>query len=263
MDRYKTVDDYYKAKLRIFNNCTGVVFSQELGFPENIQSVPWRSFSTKKPTTNDQYGLSNIAGELWLVRGNQLLLTQKDLKIHGKHQYMNALAALALGDLAHLNKQAMLSALKEFSGLPHRCQKIADIKGVCWINDSKATNVGAAISSISGFGETITGKVVLIAGGDGKNADFFELVLPIKQFVKHVILMGVDGRKIGHLLRDFVSMEYVNDMAAAVFRADQKSKDGDVVLLAPACASFDMFDNFEHRGEVFQRCVCQLENMSA
>ena len=263
MDRYETIDDYYKAKLRIFNNCTGVVFSQELGFPENVQSVPWRSFSANKPTTNDQYGLTNITGELWLVRGKKLLLSEKDLQVHGKHQYMNALAALALGDLAHLNKQAMLSALKEFPGLPHRCQKIADIKGVCWINDSKATNVGAAVSSISGLGETITGKVVLIAGGDGKNADFLELLAPIKQFVKHVILMGVDGRKIGHLLKDTVSIEYVKDMAAAVLRADYNSKEGDVVLLAPACASFDMFDNFEHRGEVFQRCVSLLENTSA
>ena len=177
------------------------------------------------------------------------LLDVDGLRIKGSHNLQNALAALALGHAVGLPMDDMLAALKAFSGLRHRTQFVAQIDGVDWINDSKATNVGAAIAALVG----LPGKHVLIAGGIAKGADFSQLTAIVKQHCRAVVLLGQDADKIEAVMPEGMVVERVADMAAAVAIAAKLAQTGDNVLLAPACASFDMFENFAVRGEIFAR----------
>ena len=186
--------------------------------------------------------------------GNKSLIAVDQLTIKGSHNIQNALAALALGHAIGLPFASMLKTLKEFKGLPHRTQFVAEINGVNWINDSKATNVGATVAALVG----LPGKHVLIAGGIAKGADFSELADAVKQHCRAVVLMGRDAEKIKAIIPEVIPLESVNDMQSAVLAARSLAKPGDNVLLAPACASFDMFDNFEHRGNVFIQSVERL-----
>ncbi len=173
------------------------------------------------------------------------------LKIKGLHNLQNALAALALGYAVGLPLDNMVKTLSEFKGLPHRTQFVAEIEGVSWFNDSKATNVGATIAALTG----LSGKHVLIAGGEGKGADFSELTEVIKRHCRGVVLMGRDAALIEAAVPAGMPLKRVSDMRGAVLAAQALALRGDNVLLAPACASFDMFDNFEHRGDVFIESV--------
>ncbi len=150
----------------------------------------------------------------------------------------------------------MIVALKQFKGLPHRTQFIAQIDGVDWINDSKATNVGATIAALLG----LPNKHVLIAGGIAKGADFSELTDIVRQKCRAVILLGKDAEKIQSVMPAEVTVKRVNDMQSAVIAAQALAQQGDNVLLAPACASFDMFENFEQRGDVFIQAVEALKS---
>jgi UDP-N-acetylmuramoylalanine--D-glutamate ligase len=176
-----------------------------------------------------------------------------DLKIAGSHNVANALAALALGHAAGLSMTAMISALQSFPGLPHRCQWVAEKNGVNWFNDSKGTNVGACIAAIQGLGGK--GKLILLAGGQGKDADFSALKEPLSNHAKLAILFGEDAEIINKAIEDVIKTLTVSSMEEAVRLANSEADAGDIVLLSPACASFDMFSNYEERGEVFMRCV--------
>lgn len=181
-----------------------------------------------------------------------------ELRIKGSHQVANALAALALGYAADLPFETMIKALKEFGGLPHRCQWIAKINDVDWYNDSKGTNVGATQAAIEGLGKAIIGKLVLIVGGLGKDADFTVLRESVVKYVRTLILIGEDAPKIKQALQGCCELKHASSMHEAVMSAHEAAHSGDAVLLSPACASYDMFDNFEHRGNVFMEEVKRL-----
>jgi len=249
MDRYASLAAYAMSKHIIYENAETLVVNRDdelagkVGASKNNQI----GFTLNKPETGD-FGLSHgDDGTVSLCFGEQQLIAADQLKIKGNHNLQNALAALALGHAIGLPLDNMLETLKEFKGLKHRTQFVAEIDGVNWINDSKATNVGATIAALTG----LPGKHVLIAGGEAKGADFSELAEVVKQHCRAVVLIGKDAEKIRSILPDAVPVEMATDMQAAVSIARSLAISGDNVLLAPACASFDMFENFEHRGDVF------------
>lgn len=256
MDRYDTLDDYAKAKLRIYQNCQHPVINLDdqksyLGFSFDTPPI---GFTLKEPL-EDEFGLRKEGNIQYLACGEQNLLATKNVRLKGQHQYANILAALALGQAVGLSMENMLIALTLFEGLPHRCQWVASINGVDWYNDSKATNVGSALAAIEGLGPETEGKLILLAGGEGKNADFSGLFSPVAKFVRMVILFGRDRHLLAQALNGSAPIMLAEDIAHAISIASHSAIEGDAVILAPACASYDMFDNFEHRGEVFMEIV--------
>jgi UDP-N-acetylmuramoylalanine--D-glutamate ligase len=215
-------------------------------------------FTLGRPEGGD-YGLGEQAGEIWLCRGDQPLLAAAELLIPGRHNLANALAALALGEAAGLPLEPCLQALRVFRGLPHRSQLVAEKAGVRWYNDSKGTNVGASIAALEGLhvaGEAP--RTLLIAGGDGKGADFTPLRPVVERCARAVILIGRDAPLIAAALDNRVHLFHATDLSAAVSLAAKQARPGDRVLLSPACASFDMFRNYEERGERFAAAVAEL-----
>jgi UDP-N-acetylmuramoylalanine--D-glutamate ligase len=261
LDRYASVEAYKAAKHRIFKNCESIIYNREDPHPKarlvNHHLQQTISFGMDVPLEN-HYGLIKNKDVLWLARGKELLLPASKLKISGLHNLANALAALALGESIALPIESMLSVLQSFPGLPHRAEWVGDYLGVPWINDSKGTNVGATLATLQGLADTITGKWVLIAGGVGKNADFSPLVPVIQQHCKAVILIGETTETLYNLLQGVVNCIRASDMTDAVHKAANCVKAGDGVLLSPVCASYDMFKNFEERGNVFKAAVKKL-----
>lgn len=246
MDRYCSFDEYLFAKQKIYNHCKIAVINRDDSVSHSKVKLPKKviSFGLNQ---NQDLGINNG----YLTHANKNLLKINDLKIKGLHQVANALAALALGTAINLPEEIMIKTLREFSGLPHRCQWVAKINDVDWYNDSKGTNVGATHAAIEGLGKEITGKIILIAGGLGKGADFTPLQKPIKKYVRAVILIGKDAEIIKQALKNHTQIIHADSMENAVFLAKQTAQPHDIALLSPACASFDMFNNFEHRGEEF------------
>ncbi len=261
LDRYENLSAYAMSKQVIYENAEVLILNKDDVLASRI-SVPKKQqirFTLNKPETNE-FGLCEGSDEtVSLCFGEQQLIAVDQLKIKGSHNLQNALAALALGSAIGLPLESMLETLKEFKGLRHRTQFVAEINGVNWINDSKATNVGATIAALTG----LPGKHVLIAGGESKGADFSELAEAVKDHCRAVILMGNDAEKIRSVLPDDITVEMVTDMQAAVLAAKSLAMPGDNVLLAPACASFDMFENFEHRGDMFIQAVETLSEVSS
>jgi UDP-N-acetylmuramoylalanine--D-glutamate ligase len=187
-----------------------------------------------------------------LARGEQPILAQADLPIHGAHNVANALAACALAQSAGAALQELGQGLRSFRGLPHRLELVATRRGVDWFDDSKGTNVGATIAALRGLGR----KTVLILGGEGKGQDFTPLRDPVGEFASHVLLIGRDAPLIEKVLLG--RPETCLTLESAVTRAAELAKPGEAVLLSPACASFDMFRDYKHRGEVFASAVKRL-----
>lgn len=257
LDRYESLAAYAMSKQVIYENAEVLVLNKDDALAAgHLANNPGRQirFTLNAPEENE-FGLCGAQPDK-LCFGEQVLIAIDELKIKGRHNLQNALAALALGHAIGLPMDAMLDALKEFKGLKHRAQLVAQIGGVSWINDSKATNVGAAVAAMVG----LPGKHVLIAGGIAKGADFSELSRVVKQHCRAVILMGKDADKIQSVMPEGVEVKRVIDMQSAVIAAAAQAQPGDNVLLAPACASFDMFDNFEHRGDVFIQSVEALQS---
>jgi len=260
MDRYASFDDYQDAKRRVFTGCAQIVINADEDLlPEPSGSAKLWHYSIEGVAKNsNEFGLAQQAAESWLMQGEQPLMAVSEVKIKGLHNTSNALAALALGAAVGLPLAEMLQTLREFAGLPHRCQWVANKKGVDYYNDSKGTNVGATVAALNGLGPASHG-IVLIAGGDGKGADFDDLQQPVWLYCSHLVLIGKDAQRLDDLLAEEVSVSRVNSMVEAVevaaYVAAQKEHKGDVVLLSPACASLDMFANFEARGDAFVRAV--------
>ena len=256
MDRYVDLDGYSAAKQAIFNGADVRVLNRDdavvAAMTEQDQTQRW--FTLQAPEANE-YGLRKQDSTLWLAEGETLLLSADEVCMAGRHNLANALAALAMGDALGLSREAMIETLRNFGGLPHRCQFVARVNGVAWYNDSKATNVGAALAAVNGFDE----KLVLIAGGQGKGADFTSLYQAADK-LKAVVVMGEDGDKIANALQGAVPLVSAGDMTDAVSKAQQLAGSGESVLLSPACASLDMFDSFEQRGELFMSLVRALQH---
>lgn len=256
MDRYADVDAYAASKARIYQHAGHVIFNKDDPAVAAIaKSYPGRctAFTAHAPV-NDEFGLVEKGDDVFLVRGDQLLIAAGELRLEGRHNWANALAALALIQSAGISPTEVLPALSRFAGLPHRCQWVAEHNRVRWINDSKATNIGAAKAAIG----SMQGSIVLIAGGDGKGADFSELRETVEGKVKAAVLLGRDAPLLEAALRDVTTCVRVENMRAAVEQAAGLAKPGDTVLLAPACASLDMYSGYAARGDDFSRCVQQL-----
>ena len=260
MDRYDTVEDYRIAKQRIYSHAETAVCNLDdtATYPGNSFCERIIQFTLQTPKIN-QFGLLNKNGVVHLAFAEETLMTVSDLPILGKHYQANALAALALGYGFGLPMQPMIETLKSFQGLDHRCQLIRERNKIRWYNDSKGTNVGATIAALDGLGPEIDGKIILIAGGVGKNADFSPLLQPVTQYARAVVLIGEMAQPLSVLLRDAAQIHFADSMEDAISQADKIAQAGDSVLLSPACASFDMFKNFEHRGKVFTEVVQGLK----
>lgn len=257
LDRYKNdIKLYAAAKAVIYKNCKHVICNRDdqlsLELAKEYEVI---SFGLDAPKDKN-YGIKQRDGEDWLVKGNDFILAAGEIKLPGLHNVSNALAAIALGDVAGLKRSAMVEVLKEFTGMEHRTQWIAKINHVNWYNDSKGTNVGATLAALSG----LPNKTVLIAGGQGKGADFLPLQSVIREKARAVVLMGEDASKIATFVDQSIPVVYVKSMEEAVKEAYQFAKQDDNVLLSPACASFDMFKNYAVRGEIFMQDV---KNLSA
>ena len=256
MDRYSGMQTYHLAKHRIFRGARQVVVNRDdaLSRPLQADQLPCWSFGLSKPDFNG-FGLIEEAGEKCLAFQFDALLPVRELKIRGAHNQSNALAALALGHAVGLPFAAMLEALKHFTGLAHRCQWVGELRGAHYYDDSKATNVGAALAAIEGLGADINGKLLLIAGGDGKGADFSALRVPVAHYCRAVVLLGRDAARLAEALDGAAVQVRVNSLEEAVAQCAALAQPGDAVLLSPACASLDMFKNFEERGRLFAQAV--------
>ncbi|EKD74060.1 MAG: UDP-N-acetylmuramoylalanine-D-glutamate ligase, partial [uncultured bacterium] len=257
LDRHETLLAYCQAKQRIYQHCELAVCNRDDRLTE--ATLPCKLYFTSHVPQEGEFGLLKVNGKTHLAFGDQPLLAIDVLPVLGGHYYMNALAALCIGYGYGFSMERMLQVLREFKGLPHRCELIRVHRQIGWYNDSKGTNVGATEAAIRGLGDSCDcGKLILIAGGVGKGADFSVLLPMVKQYVRHVILMGEAAQEIAQVIQGEVSCTLVGSMQDAVETANQVALPYDHVLLSPACASLDMFRNFEHRGEVFSELVRAL-----
>ncbi len=251
MDRYDSMGDYVLAKARILRGAKRAVLPRQESHLSQITNVNERvSFGLDAPASPSEYGIDVRKSGRWLAVGDEKIMRVRDVPLVGMHNVNNVLAALALVDHLEISKDVLASTVKAFLGLPHRMQTVANARGITWVNDSKATNVGATESALASLEST----VIWIAGGQGKGADF----QPLKSAVGNVrvaILYGADAHLIESAVEPFVPVERVDSLAAAVECANVAAEQGDIVLLSPACASFDMFDSFEHRGTEFLKAV--------
>ncbi len=256
MDRHASLEEYAAAKQRIFARCDVMVVNADDPLVTAMLEPRRRvlRFGLRSPADEQFYGIRNVGISTWLARGDNHLIDVRELRITGRHNWANALAALALGDAAGLPMNLMLEALSQFTGLPHRMQWAGEARGVTFYDDSKGTNVGATLAAIS----AAPGPVVLIAGGEGKGQDFAPLKEALKSKGRAVVLIGQDAPLIEAALAGIVPTANAADMGDAVARAYALAQAGDCVLLSPACASFDMFRNYAHRGEVFCAAVQQV-----
>jgi UDP-N-acetylmuramoylalanine--D-glutamate ligase len=319
LDRYNDLDEYASTKARIFQSAAGAPGVQVLNRNDPrvcAMVLPDRdiiSFGLDAPAAGDDFGLRLNRGESWLVQGDRFLLPLSELPLAGLHNAANAMAALALCSVLGYDANALLPALRSFQGLPHRVQKVAELDGTTWYDDSKGTNVGATVAALNGIGGQLAAqnshlpspgqrrgfaehgsappepagcakpavgreagrdgalarltenqhdrKIVVILGGDGKGQDFSPLRKAVARHARAAVLIGRDGplieKAIGAAAN--VTIESARDMDDAVSRARALARPGDAVLLSPACASFDMFRNYEHRAQVFIAAVRALE----
>jgi UDP-N-acetylmuramoylalanine--D-glutamate ligase len=258
MDRYPDLAAYAAAKARIFRSATVAVVNRD---DPAVTAMPGgrerRGFTLGEPAAGD-YGVRLRDGSPWLCRGDEPLIAAAAVAIPGSHNRANALAALAMGDALGLPPEAMREALRSFRGLRHRTELVAEIDGVRFYDDSKGTNVGATAAALEGFADGTPARTVLIAGGDGKGQDFTALGPLLARTARCVVLIGRDAPLIEAALDPATPRVHARDMAEAVRVAAGQASPGDRVLLSPACASFDMFRNYEHRGDVFAEAVRRL-----
>jgi UDP-N-acetylmuramoylalanine--D-glutamate ligase len=257
LDRYAGIDAYVAAKARIFNGSGAQVLNRD-DARSNAMALPGRTvhrFGFAAPRGEREWGVAQRAGQAWLARGAQTLMPVDELPVAGMHNVANALAAGALCRAIGVAAAPLIKALRNFKGLPHRVEKVAELDGVTFYDDSKGTNVGSTVAALDGLAQ----PVVLIAGGDGKGQDFGPLHAAVKRRARAVVLIGRDREQIAAALGGCgVPLVRADDMVQAVASACAASRRGDAVLLSPACASYDMFRNYMHRGEVFAAAVRNL-----
>lgn len=257
MDRYDSLFHYHLAKQRVYYGAKTVVTNRQdpLTIPPIAEGVEQLTFGMNQPDRKG-FGILQKGGEDWLAFEFKALMPCADIKMPGRHNVANALSALALGYAVGLSMDAMLKTLTEFPGLAHRCQWVAEKSAVTYFNDSKGTNVGATLAAINGL-KSEASKIVLIAGGVGKGADFKPLA-DAAQALRSLVVIGEDGDKIAEVFAGLCPIERADSMSQAVSLAKQAAQTGDCVLLSPACASFDMFAGFEDRGNAFVDAVAEV-----
>ena len=254
MDRYNNLQDYTLAKQKIYNNACHSIFNRA----DNL-TCPSENISGKRSSFGLDHGVESSVGvaqrngESWLVCGAGTgLMRVADIRIAGNHNLANVAAAFAIAVAAGWDLVACADAVRQFKGLPHRCQWVAEKNGVRFYNDSKGTNIGATVAAIEGL--CGNKNIVLIAGGDGKGADFSQLAPVVQQHVRQLVLIGCDAEKIAAACVSVPQVRAIS-MIEAVQKSQQLAKPGDVVLLSPACASFDMFSGYDDRGNQFCAAV--------
>lgn len=258
LDRYNSLDDYASSKVRIFQGGGVMVLNRDdarsLAAARDEREVV--TFGLNPPARRSDYGLVDDC----IVRGGEQLVKLADLKLVGRHNAANAMAALALCAAIGIEPRSVLPALKAFSGLSHRVEWVAEINGVSYFDDSKGTNVGATLAAVQGLGRPLA----IILGGDGKGQDFAPLKTAIDQHARAAALIGRDAPAIAAALQDCrVPLQYCADMAAAVRWCATQTQIGDAVLLSPACASMDMYRDYVHRAEAFIAAVRAIEKEAA
>jgi UDP-N-acetylmuramoylalanine--D-glutamate ligase len=256
LDRYHSLTEYAAAKARICAHAACVVVNLD---DPTVSALPLgiaRRVGFSLARADADWQLCEHGGGPWLAQAGRPLLALAELRLPGRHNAANALAALAVGTAVGLPREPMLATLRRFDGLPHRTQWIAERAGVRYVDDSKGTNVGATLAAVSG----LDGPLVLIAGGDGKGQDFTPLAAAFRGKVRHAVLIGRDRAQLARALDGVCTTEPAGDMDAAVAAAARAARPGDLVLLSPACASLDMYRDYAERGEAFATAARRLRN---
>ena len=273
LDRYDSYQDYAMSKLSIYNDAKNYIWNRDDSWFDNVElfaanqdnsnvknnlknnakaSIKKLSFGLQSPRNNNEFGILEDEYKKTFFAQGQLKICPTDVcKLIGTHNHLNVLAAMALLSTFDISSEIMQTAISRFEGLKHRMQKIREHDGVVWINDSKATNVGATESAILG----LQGSIVLIAGGQGKGAEFADLIPVLKKHVTRTYVFGEDAQKMNTVWEHELDVQVVTSLEDAVLQANQFAQQGDIVLFAPACASFDMFTSFEARGDSFVELV--------
>jgi len=256
MDRYPDMETYAEAKAKVMAGAgLGIYNADDPRVTAMAGSDDRWRFTLGHAQDDKTFGLCMADDREWLCRGQQWLLPVDELLMPGRHNQANALAALAIGTGLGLELDKMLAVLRSFRGLPHRTEFVAEIDGVRWYNDSKATNVGATQAALQGMHKGDETRAVVILGGDCKDAEFDDLTETLAECARAVVLIGRDADEIQSVIPAACVSVKVGSMEEAVARAAELAKPGDHVLLSPACASFDMFRNFGERGDVFRAIV--------
>ncbi len=261
LDRYQDIDAYAATKARIFMNDqpdAGIQVLNQDDSKVSAMTLPDRQhimFGLSASANRNSFGMIEDGDDIWLMHGDEQLIKVSELTVSGLHNALNALAALAMCHAVDLPVASLLPTLRQFKGLPHRMEKVAKINGVTFYNDSKSTNVGATVAALNGLRQ----GVILIAGGEGKDQDFSPLNRAISNNASGVILLGRDAGKIEGAIKDCdVPVYFAESLREAVQKSLLVAHEGQTVLLSPACASFDLFDNYIHRGEVFVKAVREM-----
>ena len=251
LDRYGTMAAYSAAKARIFAGAGVAVVNAD---DPAVVAMPTERRVTFSLHAAGDYHVGQHAGAEWLVANGEAVLPLSALRIPGLHNAANALAALALADGVGLPRSASIAVLRQFTGLPHRAQWVGERRGVVYIDDSKGTNIGATLAAVEG----LRGPLVVIAGGDGKGQDFSPLATAFRGKVRKTIVIGRDGPAVAAALSGACAVQTCATLPEAVDAAALAAEPGDIVLLSPACASLDMFQDYAHRGRVFAAAVGEL-----
>lgn len=251
MDRYESYQAYQHTKLAIYQQAQFCLINRDDALTLPLQLSPQQS-QVSFGCDDKEYGLVETEKGLALCHNGKALVYASELKLSGLHNLTNVLAAIAMTDIAGIDRDSAIACAKQYSGLAHRCEFVADVNGVRWINDSKATNVGATLAALEGLAPVVAGNIHLIAGGDGKGSDFSPLQPVLASSVKSVVCFGQDKHAIAE---QFSGALLVDDLTAAVATCAELAQPGDWVLLSPACASLDMFANFMARGDNFKALV--------
>ncbi len=255
MDRYDDIQSYFAAKMEItknqkkddffiYNNDDALI---KQNVPDKCQNIPFGIYSDSK-------NIVNVDTNSIYLHNGQKLIDRSELLLLGEHNLYNILAALTVAIKFKIPVNHLRNVLKHFKGIEHRLEYITSINDVDYYNDSKATNVDSVIYALKSFQK----PVIIILGGKDKDLDFSLLIPAIKSQVKEAILIGLSAPKIRKVLDGIIPLHDASSLEEATLMANKLSNPGEIVLLSPACASFDMFDNFEHRGKVFKETVLSL-----
>lgn len=254
MDRYESMEEYAKAKYRIFNHTKNIILNRDDDYLKsqiNESSLTFGSHLDKK-----NYGIKKIGNQYFIAKGSAEIISLEEIKLKGEHNILNIMAALALCEPFNISKDVIKKVLSQFNAPPHRVEYVNSISGIDFYNDSKGTNVGATIAAI----QSMSKPILLIAGGDGKSQNFKPLIGPSKDKVKNISLIGKDAKIIQEVFNgEAIPTSIEKNLESAIIKSFELAKAGDVVLLSPACASTDMFKNYVDRGEVFKDCVSKLK----